>query len=467
MLQKIWNTLLHGESRTKRFLISVIGLGLATVGCLVAAIMTHSPLFWVASVASGLITAAVTRDTVLVVSKDNTVKKVPGKKAAGGRTGGGSPSEQRKEKKEEKEAKNESPDREGAGRKEPDRKESGRQKEDGKKPDRKEAAEKEPGRQKAGEKKPDRQKTDRKESDRQEAAEKEPDTQKADRKKAGKKGTDRKKTGKQETKEEALAREEADEEELGEDALTNMTESKLKNLLVRYKVKQEHVPVVIDLCVSERVKQCPGFAWVAGGSLKILLVESKPRLIERSCHALQVLEVERGIAVRASNEYTELRKTELMNLMFTPYLPRYHQKTIGGRTVLLKNLYVLDGDMKFSSGSVNGLRRLLPLRIELNDRRIQEQEAGPYSKELFLTSFLWQDGILTLKDYQKEVEQTLESMAAADISYNEFEKELSEMIRSGLLPAEYRKFAYAKREERKAGKDDGKDKKKGRKERRA
>lgn len=458
MLQKIWNTLLHGESRTKRFLISVIGFGLATVGCLVAAIVTHSPLFWIASVASGLITAAVTRDTVLVVSRDNTVKKVPGKKAAGGRTGNGGPPEQRKEKKEEKREKNEIPDREEAGKKEADRKEPGRQ----------EAEEKKSGRQKADERKPDRQKADRKESGRQEAEEKEPDRQKTDRKKAEKKGTDRKKTRKQET-EEALEREEADEEELGEDALANMTEVKLKNLLVRYKVKQEHVPVVIDLCVSERVKQCPGFAWVVGGSLKILLVESKPRLIERSCHGLQALEVERGVAVRAANEYTSLRKTELMNLMFTPYLPRYHKKTIGGRTVLLKNLYILDGDMKFSSGSVNGLRKLLPLRIELNDRRIQGQEAGPYSKELFLTSFLWQDGILSLKDYQKEVEQTLESMASADISYNEFEKELSEMIRSGLLPAEYRKFAYAKREERKAeksGKDDGKGKKKGRKERR-
>lgn len=458
MLQKIWNTLLHGESRTKRFLISVIGLGLATVGCLVAAIVTHSPLFWIASVASGLITAAVTRDTVLVVSRDNTVKKVPGKKAAGGRTGNGGPPEQRKEKKEEKREKNEIPDREEAGKKETDRKEPGRQ----------EAEEKKSGRQKTDERKPDRQKADRKESRRQEAEEKEPDRQKTDRKMAEKKGTDRKKTRKQET-EEALEREEADEEELGEDALANMTEVKLKNLLVRYKVKQEHVPVVIDLCVSERVKQCPGFAWVVGGSLKILLVESKPRLIERSCHGLQALEVERGVAVRAANEYTSLRKTELMNLMFTPYLPRYHKKTIGGRTVLLKNLYILDGDMKFSSGSVNGLRKLLPLRIELNDRRIQGQEAGPYSKELFLTSFLWQDGILSLKDYQKEVEQTLESMASADISYNEFEKELSEMIRSGLLPAEYRKFAYAKREERKAeksGKDDGKGKKKGRKERR-
>ncbi len=469
MFQKIWNTLLHGESRTKRFLISVIGLGLATVGCLVAAIITHSPLFWIASVAAGLITAAVTRDTVLVVSKDNTVKKVPGKKAAAGRTGGGSPPEQEKE--EEKEGKRgkkekEAPDREEAGKKETERKESGRQKEDGKKPGRQETGEKESGRQKADEKKPDRQKADRKESGREEAGEKEPDRQKADRKKAGKKRTDRKKTRRQEA-EEVLEREEADEEELGEDALANMTESKLKNLLVRYKVKQEHVPVIIDLCVSERVKQCPGFAWVVGGSLKILLVESKPRLIERPCHALQVLEVERGIAVRASNEYTSLRKTELMNLMFTPYLPRYHQKTIGGRTVLLKNLYVLDGDMKFSSGSVNGLRKLLPLRIEINDRRMQEQEAGSYSKELFLTSFLWQDSILSLKDYQKEVEQVLESMAAADISYNEFEKELSEMIRSGLLPAEYRKFAYAKREERKAEKEDGKGKKKGRKERRA
>ncbi|MGN1084282.1 MAG: hypothetical protein ACI4QX_04725, partial [Lachnospiraceae bacterium] len=85
---------------------------------------------------------------------------------------------------------------------------------------------------------------------------------------------------------------------------------------------------------------------------------------------------------------------------------------------------------------------------------------GAYYKELFLSSFLWQDGILTLGEYQKDVERILESMASADISYSEFEKELSEMISSGLLPAEYRNFAYAKREQKKAEPKEKKGKKK-------
>lgn len=382
MLRKIVNTLRHGEKRTKRFLISVMGLALAAIGFLVAALVTHALLFWIAAAASVLVTAAVTKDAVLVVIRDN----------------------------EEREAKGEDAVRE------------------------EEAARKALKQQKKEERKEKKEKKERKSEDREE-----------------------------EDAKEVLEREKEDEEAFDGDALSNMTEVKLKQLLIRYKVKQEHVPVVIDLCVSERVKQCPGFAWVTGGKLKILLVESKPRLIERSCHAMQVLEVERGIAVRAGNEYAELRKAEVMNRAFTPYLPRYHKKTVGGRTVLLKNLYILDGDMKFSSGSVNGLKKLFPLRVEINDRRMQEGETSAYCKELFLSSFLWKDGILTLKEYQKEVERVLESMAAADISYNEFEKNLSEMINSGLLPAEYREFAYAKREQGKAEKEEKKGKKKNRK----
>lgn len=376
MFRKIVNTLRYGEKRTRRFLLSVMGLGLAALGFLIAALVTQSLLCWIALVASALVTAAVTKDAALVVIRDNEEREAKGEEAV--RAEAAALTAMKQQKKEEK-----------------------------------------------------REKKEKRAKNSEEADE-----------------------------EEVLEREQEDEKAFDGDALSNMTEVKLKQLLVRYKVKQEHVPVVIDLCVSERVKQCPGFAWVTGGKLRILLIESMPRLIERPCHAMQVLEVEGGIAVRAGNEYTELRKAEVMNRAFTPYLPRYHKKTVGGRTVLLKNLYILDGDMKFSSGSVNGLKKLFPLRIEINDRRIQGGETSAYCKELFLSSFLWKDGIFTLKEYQKEVERVLGSMAAADISYSEFEKNLSEMIHSGLLPAEYREFAYAKREQGKAEKEERKGKKK-------
>ena len=170
-----------------------------------------------------------------------------------------------------------------------------------------------------------------------------------------------------------------------------MTEEKLKRLLLRYKVKQEHVPVVIDLCIPERVRQAPGFAWVDDGKLKILLIERKTRMLERPLSRLQVMEVERGIAVKASGEYVELRDTDLMKKVFTPYLPRYQKKEIGGRTVLLKNLYVL------------------------------------------------------------EVEGVIDSLADPAVPYGEFELTVSALVNSGLLPSEYRNYANAKREEKENG----------------
>ena len=276
-----------------------------------------------------------------------------------------------------------------------------------------------------------------------------------------KKSKKEKKKEEQEAKEQE-AREQEDEEEFGENAMASMTTEKLKRLLVRYKVKQEHVPVVIDLCIPERVRQAPGFAWVDGGMLKILLIERKPRMLERPVSTLQVMEVERGIAVKASGEYVELRENDVMKKAFTAYLPRYQKKEIGGRTVLLKNLYVLDEDIKFTSTSVNELKKLFSFRIELADRRLQEMDLSPYYKEVFVKSFLWRDGILTLQEYKTEVERILDSLAEPAVPYGEFETTLSSMINSGLLPAEYRNYALAKRQEKERGSTEKKGKKKGR-----
>lgn len=239
-----------------------------------------------------------------------------------------------------------------------------------------------------------------------------------------------------------------EEESEDEDMLASMTEEKLNQLFVKYKVKQEHVPVILDLCVSERVKQCPGFAWLDKNNFKLLLIDSKTRLIERDTFFLQKIKVERGISARASLEYPELRDTVLMKKLFTPYLPRYHKKEIGGRSVLFKNLYVLGEDMKFTSGSVRSLLKLLPVRIELSERRMEESSVSAYYKELFTVSFLWKDGIYTLDEFRERLEKILKDMVDADIPYAEFEQNLSEMISDGLLPMEYRDYAYRLREKK-------------------
>ncbi len=257
------------------------------------------------------------------------------------------------------------------------------------------------------------------------------------------------------------AREKEDEEEFGDNALASMTTEKLKRLLIRYKVRQEHVPVVIDLCIPERIRQAPGFAWVDDGMLKVLLIDRKPRMIERPLSALQVMEVERGIAVKASNEYVELRESEVMKKAFTPYLPRYQKKEIGGRTVLIKNLYVLDEDIKFTSTSVNELKKLFSFRIEIADRRLSEMNLSSHYKRVFVDSFLWRDGILSLQEYKANVEQVIDSLADPAVPYGEFETTLGAMINSGLLPMEYRSYALSKREEKEKRTEIKKEKKKG------
>lgn len=380
MLRKIWNTLCHGDRRTKAFLLWEIGLILATVVLICVAAGTHFFWPWVLAAATAIVAAAMAKDAVLVVKNGGMSGKQPvtGSSKAQGNGIKDFLAE----------------DTESKGAKKKSRKE--------------------------------------KKKEEQEAKERE-------------------------------EREKEDEEEFGDNALASMTTEKLRKLLIRYKVKQEHVPVVIDLCIPERVRQAPGFAWVEDGMLKILLIDRKARMLERPLSRLQVMEVERGIAVRASNEYVELRESEVMKKAFSPYLPRYQKKEISGRTVLLKNLYVLDEDIKFTSTSVNELKKLFSFRIEIADRRLADMDLSPYYKRVFVDSFLWRDGILTLQEFKAQVEQVIDSLADPAVPYGEFELTVSAMINSGLLPAEYRNFANARREEKEKGVSEKKGKKKSRK----
>lgn len=382
LLRKIWNTLRHGERRTKLFLYSVIALLFVTLGLIGAAVAMKSGLPLIGAAVTGIIFAATLKDAAL------SVKKFDKKNAN---------------------------EREGSGQ--------------GKHPGKKAKKAEEDELPYTGSR----------------SMFTEDEIEALDEFGGGKK----KKKNKKAAQEAALQeqREQEDAADFGENAMVSVTEEKLRRLLVRYKVKQEHVPVVIDLCIPEHIRQLPGFAWVDGGDLKILLIDRKPRMLERPLSALQEMTVERGITVKASNEYVELRESSVLKKAFMDYLPRYQKKEVNGRTMVVKNLYVLDEDIKFTSNSVNELKKLFSFRIEVPDRRLEMEGVSPFYKEIFVQSFLWRDGILGLEQYRQEVERVLTELASPRIPYGEFETTLSAMISSGLLPAEYRTFANARREE--------------------
>ena len=85
-----------------------------------------------------------------------------------------------------------------------------------------------------------------------------------------------------------------------------------------------------------------------------------------------------------------------------------------------------------------------------------------YYKKIFVDSFLWRDGILSLQEYKANVEQVIDSLADPAVPYGEFETTLSALINSVLLPTEYRNYAMTKRQEKESGSTEKKGKKKGR-----
>ena len=70
------------------------------------------------------------------------------------------------------------------------------------------------------------------------------------------------------------------EEEDTQNPLKNYDEAKLKKIMVAYKVKKHHVPVMIDRCQAEKIMQSPAYMWNDATYLYFLVLEQEPRMIK-------------------------------------------------------------------------------------------------------------------------------------------------------------------------------------------
>lgn len=227
--------------------------------------------------------------------------------------------------------------------------------------------------------------------------------------------------------------------------IPNYDEEKLKRVMVAYKVKKEHYPVMVDNCKSERAVQCPAYAWTNKGHFYLLLLEKEPRRMDRPLKRLTAMKIERGVPGKPMSDYAYLQERPLLSKVFSPYLPNYYRKDKNGKIESQKNLYVLDSDICFTATSVSNLLKLLQVQFIVEDEKLSSEKYSEYYKAIYKKRILWRDGVLSIEEYKKAMEEVLRRLGRAKLSRAAFEGYVMQMVLDGLIPQEYAELAYIHR----------------------
>lgn len=231
--------------------------------------------------------------------------------------------------------------------------------------------------------------------------------------------------------------EETDFEEAEVTYLDRYSEQNIQRILKKYKVKCEHVPVVIDLCQSEKVRQCPAYMWFDRREISFLLLEKEPRMISFKCEHTPVLTHEKGVLATPKIDYEEVRKSSIISNIFESLLPTCYEEGFNNRVNYRKNLYVLEPDIKFTNKSAKNVIRILNPEFRIKGLGINTSEEDVYVEDAFKTMVLWKDAVYTTVEYKEELKKILNRMSEHGMSYTSFKRNVESMVRMRIITREY------------------------------
>jgi len=231
--------------------------------------------------------------------------------------------------------------------------------------------------------------------------------------------------------------EEADFEEEEVTYLDRYSEQNIQKILKKYKVKCEHIPVVIDLCQSEKVRQCPAYMWFDRREISFLLLEKEPRMISFKCEHTPVLMHEKGVLATPKIDYEEVRKSSIISNVFESLLPTCYEEGFNNRINYRKNLYVLEPDIKLTNKSVKNVIRILNPEFRIKGLGINTSEEDVYVEDAFKAMVLWKDAVYTTVEYKEELKKILGRMSEHGMSYTLFKRNVESMVRMRIITREY------------------------------
>ena len=237
-------------------------------------------------------------------------------------------------------------------------------------------------------------------------------------------------------------------EELPKDAESNplakYDEKKLKKIMVAYKVKKHHVPVLIDMCQAEKIVQSPAYMWNDATYLYFLVLEEEPRLIKSKLSDSKEIHIRRGMSARPMEEYPEMNEPSVVSMIFGSLLPKYYKKENGlYRMEYRKNLYSAAPGIWCTSASVKNMLKILPECFVLDDGKIEEEST--YYQEIYIARLMYWDSIYSGQEYKEKVLEILAGLIQAELAESVVKEYLNAMLMKGLIPREYADYVISKR----------------------
>lgn len=224
------------------------------------------------------------------------------------------------------------------------------------------------------------------------------------------------------------------------------TEEDVRKLMVAYKVKRESFLVLIDSSEKYKIKKCPAYMWVDKYYVYFLLFENTPRVLTVPRKEMEILSYEKGIIIKDMEEYKDVKESMFLNSLCKDLYPQYYRNMVNGLTTFMKNLFVLGEDMRFTTGSVRGVMKLLKCRFELSDKQFDSKRFGSYFGEIYKANLLLKENVYTPQEYEENVKEQLQNLAEHEEQIQEFQSTIYKLVQYRLISDEIAEFYLDYRE---------------------
>ncbi len=230
-----------------------------------------------------------------------------------------------------------------------------------------------------------------------------------------------------------------------EDILIRYTEKRMRQVFIKFKVKPDHRPILIDRSEKYKIHQTPAYIWVLRGQVHILLIEKNARELVLPAASFRTVTYRRGVPVNYKGEYIALRKPSLLQQAFFDFLPTVYERGNGTIRKQYKNLYIIGEDIAVTNRSVSQVFDLLDSNFVMKDKIT---ESGEYSEDfldMYKAYTLFRDQVISAEEYKKRVTGILDNMAVSNMLDLELRINLDKMQKLHFITEEYVRYCFEKR----------------------
>ncbi len=232
---------------------------------------------------------------------------------------------------------------------------------------------------------------------------------------------------------------------LPEDILTHYDEERLKMVFIKFRVRADHKPILIDRSEKHKILQTPAYIWALKGQVHILLFEKTPREIVLPETSFRVVRYRRNAPVNIKGEYVQFRKPSLLKKVFEDYLPEVHERGSGSVKRPCKNLYIIGDDIEITARSVKNVLSMIDSNFEIKDKFTESGEYGEEFNEMYRAYTLFRDQVTDAVAYKNVVTRILDEMAYSNMLDSNLKHTLDRMIEVHFISEDYYRYCLEKR----------------------